>query len=150
MSATFAIRFTSGRQLRQVLEEANPGLDPWNYVSTLGSGAQALDVVADGAGVDLWRFRYEDPEDFEYALPYLELPEPEIRTRREALAAQTEWHPIPAGIAVFNALTRHIAEHPGVVEARWVEPLTGAMRTVVLGMEAALEQGETGFHLSVG
>jgi hypothetical protein len=132
------------------LDEVNPGLDPWIYCSTLGDGTEMLDVAARGAGVDLWRFYYNDPEDFEDVLPFLELSEAETRQRREKLAAQIQWHPIPEGIGVFKAMIAYLEEHPDVLDPGWLEPLVGAMRTVVLGMEAALEQGETGFHLDIG
>ena len=150
MSVTFAVIFTSGRGVLQVLEEVNPGLDPWNYAQTLGEGGDMLNIAAKGAGVDLDRFWYDDPEDFEDALPYLELSESETRQRREKLAAQTQWHPIPYGIGAFKVMITYAEEHPDVFDPGWLEPLVGAMQTVVHGMQEALAQGETGFHLDVG
>ena len=96
-----------------------------------------LDRLADGAGVDLWQFCYEDPSEFEDALEYLDLSGDCIAKRRKDLAEQTQWHPIPQGLAVFHAIITYAQEHPDVIEDGWYDPLIAALETVVRGMELA-------------
>ncbi len=121
MSVSFAIVLSSGQSLQQVLAGSNPKVDRWNYADTLGRGAAMLGIAADGADVDFWRF---------------------------GDAAQC--HPIVDGIGVTRAMISYVEEHPDVFDHDWPEALVGAMRTVVVALQLAMEEGETGFHLDVG
>jgi hypothetical protein len=121
MSVTFALVFSSGRSVQQVLAGLNPEVDRWDYADTLGRGAEMLGIAADGAGVDFWRFG-----DSEH------------------------WHPIGEGVEAIEAMIRYVAEHPDVFDHGRAEGLVGAMRTVAEGLQLAMEEGETRFRLNVG
>lgn len=102
MSVFTHVRFNSGSHLGQVLEERNPGLDPWDYARVLGSQFEWLQDVARKAGTDLRRFVFRDPDTFEELLPYIGISESEATRRREELTAQTKWHPVHEGVAAFE------------------------------------------------
>jgi hypothetical protein len=150
MSVNVYVELESGRRFQEFLLGSDLEGDPWDFTRTLARAYDTAEVAAEGAGVDLGRFFYTDPQGFEDDLKYLQLSEEQIAERRSKLAAQAKWHPIAEGLAAFRAVRTYLKEHPDLIEHPWKKPLMGALRTVIAGMKAAIERGESGFHLDGG